>query len=107
MIAKQPNLLVLRVDTTTGLHVVGWDSDMPIGRFRHVEVICETQCSQRIGPHSENHALYLAACDKARTLNIPILEQQVHEALRRGWIQIPLDLHATHSNISPDSFGNR
>lgn len=105
--AKLPNLLVLRRDTATGFYAVGWDSDMPIGRFAHIELICETASSEPIGPQHEFFAAYTAACQKACELNSPLLEKQIQQAISKGWLAVPLDLHGSDSAIDSDLFGRR
>jgi len=105
--AKLPNLLVLRRDTATGFYTVGWDSDMPIGRFTHIEVVCQTTSSEPIVPEHEFFAEYTAACRKACNLNAPILEIQIQEAMAKGWLAVPLDLQRSTQTISPDPFGSQ
>ena len=105
--AKLPNLLVLRRDTATGFYAVGWDSDMPIGRFAHIEVICETTSSEPIGPTHELHDAYTAACQKACVLNAPLLEKQIQQAINKGWLAVPLDLHQSTQSNDADVFGSQ
>lgn len=105
--AKLPNLLVLRRDTATGFYAVGWDSDMPIGRFTHIELVCQTTSSEPIAPEHEFFADYTAACHKACALNAPLLEIQVQEAMAKGWLAVPLDLHRSTQRIEPDPIGSR
>ena len=105
--AKLPNLLVLRRDTATGFYAVGWDSDMPIGRFAHIEVICETASSEPIGPTHELHDAYTTACQKACAFNAPLLEEQCQHATARGWLPVPLDLHRSTQIIGADVFGSQ
>ena len=103
--AKLPNLLVLRRDTATGFYAVGWDSEMPIGRFTHIELICQTASSETITPQHATYATYMAACHKAREFNAPLLEEQIRQALVKGWLSVPLDLQQALSAYKPDLFG--
>ncbi len=100
-----PNILVLRCDTATGFFRVGWDSDMPIGRFSHAEVVCETLSSEPITPKSPYFSAYVAACNKARVLNEAKLEQQRLDLITKGWIIVPLNLDSDDDLPEPDPFG--
>lgn len=103
---KLPNLLVLRCDTATGFYQVGWDSDMPIGRFTLGEVICETTSSEPISSTSAYYERYMTACRQACELNAPIMTQQTNSALEAGWFSVPLDLHRSQQEITADPFGS-
>lgn len=100
-----PNLLVLRCDTATGFFKVGWDTDMPIGRFSHTEVICETTSSETITPDSPYYSDYTSACRKACVLNAAKLEAQQATSQAQGWIQVPLNIHHPDLEVNPDPFG--
>ena len=98
--------LVLRRDLATGWTKVDWASHLPLGRFSHIDTICE---STSICPISETNPLfadYQRACRQARTLNAPLLAEQQQDNLSRHWLPIPLSLNDPTVNTGPDDFGN-
>jgi hypothetical protein len=101
-----PHQLVLRLDSATGFARVGWAADLPIGRFRHVELIAETpQC----GPISHSNPLFAVfsrACQRAVEMNQPLITAQKKRLLRQGYLPVPLDLNASDAPSGPDAFGS-
>lgn len=101
-----PRQLVLRRDTATGLTLVGWATDLPVGRFEHLELICESASSILPECDSEYYASYQSALDLARQANNLILEQQVRLNQSQGWYRVPFALAHDQQTMRADSFGN-
>jgi len=107
MISKpNPRQLVLRRDTATGLTRVGWDSDLPIGRFEHYKVICEISDSRLPDIDSPHYTNYQAACCTAREANAALLEKQIQHHTSQGWLHVPLGLSSNTETLQADEFGN-
>lgn len=101
-----PKQLVLRRDTASGITLVGWEEDLPIGRFEHLELICEL--AKNILPEcdSEDYASYQSALHNARQANRLILEQQVRYHQSKGWLLVPFELAHNQEAMQADRFGN-
>ncbi len=101
-----PRQLVLRRDTATGLTQVGWETDLPVGRFLHIALICEL--AENILPEtgSEFFAAYQTALHQAREANYLMLQQQIQHNQARGWHRVPIELASHHEVLKPDSIGN-
>lgn len=101
-----PRQLVLRRDSATGLTLVGWDTDLPVGRFEHLELIAESAQSQLPGRNSEYFTPYQSALLYARNANHHMLEQQVRDNRAKGWYRVPFKLAKGPGDIKPDNVGN-
>jgi len=97
---------VLRRDTATGLTLVGWEADLPVGRFEHLELVFEMASASL--PESDRAFLkaYQSALRLARRTNLGMLEQQVQLNLSRGWYQVPFELAKQQRAMKADSIGN-
>ena len=100
-----PNFLVIRLDTATGFYKVGWDSDMPLGRFTHIEKICKTTSSAAITPNHPLYEQYQQACLTATQYNKKPLTTQHHQLFEKGWLPVPLSLHNLISSTQADEIG--
>lgn len=105
MLHEPANLLVLRRDTATGLSKVGWAADMPLGRFEHIQSVCEVQDFPDTPSHPQ-HQDYVAACRRARQLNAPLIEHKRRCLQESGCIPVPLDLDERNRRIEADAFGS-
>jgi hypothetical protein len=101
-----PRQLVLRRDTATGLTHVGWETDMPVGRFEHLVLICESEVLCMPEPHSEHYGVYCMALQRARALNAELLDEQIHQYLAKGWQRVPFELATDPQVMRPDDVGN-
>lgn len=97
MVTRNSKRLVLCQDSATGFVQIGWDTDLPPGRFVHLEVIGESAECHPLTRHSPHYASYQAACARARQLNAGELAKQIQTNIRRGRLPVPLDLHADTS----------
>jgi hypothetical protein len=101
-----PRQLVLRRDSATGLTLVGWETDLPVGRFEHIELIGESPENSLPERGSEYYAAYQAALQQARRQNLALLEQQVRHHQARGWYRVPFALADVPEQMVADHFGN-
>lgn len=101
-----PRQLVLRRDTATGLTLVGWASDLPIGRFEHLELIGESANNSLPNSASDYYAAYHAALQTAREANTLLLEQKIRHHQSQGWYRVPFDLASNRQALQADSVGN-
>jgi hypothetical protein len=106
--ARQPNprQLVLRRDTATGLTLVGWETDLPVGRFEHLELICESAKNILPDSDSEFYDSYQSALQHARQANNLMLETQARHNLSKGWYRVPFDLAPNRQAMQADSVGS-
>lgn len=100
-----PRQLVLRRDTATGLTQVGWESDLPVGRFEHLELICELSENRLPDINSEFYAAYQAALHHSRQANALMLEQQIQDNQAKGWYRVPFDLFRHRQKLTADNVG--
>lgn len=103
---RNPRQLVLRRDTATGLTLVGWETDLPLGRFEHIELICESVRNILPDSNSEYYESYQSALAHARQENRFMLKQQVQHNLSNGWYRIPFELAHDQQVMMADSMGN-
>lgn len=106
MTTNNSQLLVLRRDTATGFSRVGFHSELPLGRFEHIALICEVPSCTPVQPDSPFFAEYAAACEIACQLNHQLVEQQQQQNQLQGWLNVPLDLGEPQSTIQGDEFGS-
>ena len=98
--------LVLRRDTATGLTLVGWATNLPLGRFVHLELICESAKNILPDSDSEYFGSYQSALQHAHQANNLMLEQQVRYNQTKGWYRVPFDLAHDQQEMKADSVGN-
>ncbi len=101
-----PRQLVLRRDTATGMTLVGWEEDLPVGRFVHIELVCEVAKYILPDPDSEFYDIYQSALDHACQANQLILDQKIQENQSRGWYRVPFELALNQQSLQADRFGN-
>lgn len=101
-----PWQLVLRRDMATGLMLVGWSDDLPLGRFEHLSLICETVSAVLPAKDSEQYIFYQAAMETARNSNFKVIEQQSEDNRQRGWYEVPFALIDNISGMPPDDIGS-
>ena len=101
-----PRQLVLRCDSATGLAQVGWETDLPLGRFEHLELICESHDYTLPDIRSEHHAAYQAALVRARQANSLMLQQQTRHHQASGWYRVPFALAPPQAELQADSVGS-
>jgi len=101
-----PRQLVLRRDTATGLTLVGWESDLPVGRFEHLALIGESANHVLPDSGSEYYAVWQSALRHARQANRHMLERQVRVNQAKGWYRVPFGLAHDRSAMRADSVGN-
>ena len=101
-----PRQLVLRRDTATGLTQVGWESDLPLVRFEHLQLIAEPVENILPDSESEYYDAYQAALRYARQANQLMLEQQIRDNQARGWYHVPFKLARDRPAMQADSVGN-
>lgn len=103
---SNPRQLVLRRDTATGLTLVGWATDLPVGRFEHLALIGES--TKHILPvrESEYYDAWQSALDQARQANNLMLAQQVRINQSKGWYLVPFELAHNRVAMKADSVGN-
>jgi len=97
--------LVIRCDTTNGYYKVGWTSELPLGRFEHIELLVETKNPITLNSKNPHFSIFAEACKRVSTLNKVLLttEQERHES--QGWRNVPLNLNDSTVQIKPDEFG--
>ena len=98
-------LLVLRRDSATGITQVGWASELPLGRFIHIDTIAASAVCAPIYTGSPLYADYLNACRRAQQLNEPELQKQRRTNRANGWYPVPLNLNGHQASIQPDPCG--
>ena len=101
-----PRQLVLRRDSATGLTQVGWEQDLPIGRFEHLDLICELTENTLPGFDSEFFDTYQSALQQAREANRLMLEQQIRHNMSKGWYRVPFELVHRQETMMADEFGS-
>ena len=101
-----PRLLVLRRDTATGLTQVGWETDLPIGRFEHLEVVCELNDNRLPNLDNEHYVEYQAALLSARETNASMLDEQSRHHMTKGWLFVPFELSPKGPLLVADIFGS-
>jgi len=101
-----PKQLVLRRDSATGMTLVGWEEDLPVGRFEHLELICES--SKNILPDidSKYYDVWQSALYKARQANFLMLKQQVQQNQSKGWVLVPFELAENRDAMAADRVGS-
>lgn len=106
--SNNPNTrqLVLRRDTATGLTLVGWDADLPAGRFEHLELICESSKYSLPDSGSEDYDAWQSALYRARQANQHMLEMQISCNQSNGWICVPFELAHNRETMVADHVGN-
>lgn len=103
---SNPRQLVLRRDTATGLTLVGWASDLPVGRFQHLQLISESDNNFLPDIESAEYGIYQSALEQARQANSRMLQQQVRSNQTKGWYLVPFELAGDRQAMQSDSIGN-
>lgn len=103
---SNPRQLVMRRDTATGLTLVGWATDLPVGRFEHLALIGESAHNHLPDSGSEYFDAWQSALHTARQANMYLLEQQVLQHQARGWYHVPFELAQDQAAMMADSVGN-
>lgn len=98
--------LVLRRDTATGLTLVGWDTDLPVGRFVHIDLIGDFR--ENILPDSTSvfYEAYQSALRQACQENDSVVKQKAQQNLSKGWYRVPFNLAQQQDTMVADNFGN-
>lgn len=97
--------LVIRRDSATGLMLVGWASDLPIGRFEHIQLIGESAGHTLPEPDGVLFEEYQFALELARQANAQSLAAQVQLHQSQGWLQVPFALVNDSQAMHADSVG--
>lgn len=103
---SNPRQLVLRRDTATGLTQVGWETDLPVGRFEHLALVCELTDNNLPEISDEYYPAYQSALQRARQANHLMREQQVRHNQAKGWYIVPFDLAHHSQALEADNVGN-
>ena len=108
MIQGRPNpqQLVIRLDTATGLARVGWAVDLPLGRFSHLELICENDNCSALNSKDPLYPQYLLACEKSAALNKKLLDRQAETNLANGWMRVSGTINGIYRPIEADVVGS-
>ncbi|WP_455205514.1 hypothetical protein [Kaarinaea lacus] len=99
------NQLVLRLDSATGFATVGWATELPQGRFIHLELIGEAEDCTPIDNGNPMFELYQRACLRACGINQALIDKQQQYYRAKGCLRVPLDLHNRNGSSSADEFG--
>lgn len=102
---SNPRQLVMRRDTATGLTLVGWAADLPIGRFEHLKLIGDAVGNALPEPGDEYYETYQSALENARQANTQCLEQQVQLLQSKGWLRVPFELANAKHAVQTDTVG--
>jgi len=94
--------LVIRCDTTNGYYKVGWSSELPLGRFTHLELLLD---SDQLFILNSSNSIYKNACCRVLELNTPIILKEREDKLAMGWLDVALNLNDLGSGIEADDFG--
>ena len=105
-IKANPQQLVIRIDTASGVAKVGWAAELPLGRFEHIDLVCEAAHCQPLTKTHPHYADYLQACIQAKKFNAPVIQNQYRENRSKSWLPVPLDLNDEKVTTNPDDFGN-
>ncbi len=97
--------LVIRCDTTNGYYKVGWASELPLGRFKHFELLLETENQAVLTPKNPDYSVYQDASNQVSELNQALILKETQEKKAVGWYFVPLNLNDTTVKILPDEFG--
>ncbi len=97
--------LVIRCDTTNGYYQVGWASELPLGRFSHLELLLEVDKLFPLTSKNQYSSIYNTACKKVADLNQSLIKQEQKDKLASGWFQVSLNLNDNAIKIVTDEFG--
>jgi len=99
------NQLVIRCDTTNGYYKVGWALELPLGRFKHIELLVETEELTILNSKNPHYAIYKKACIQTSELNYSLIHKEQQENQKIGWMQVELNLNDKSVKVIPDDFG--
>lgn len=102
--SKARAILVLARDSASGLYRVGWLEDMPPWRYEAFEALTETDHCHPLGKDSPIYPHYTRACERARALNQPLLEQQCQQMQQQGCLPLANEL-TLDIDTHEDDFG--
>jgi len=85
---------------------VGWADDLPMGRFEHIRLICETGDHALPNADNPHFPAYHLACQAAREANAELIQQQIRRNLDQGWVLVPFGLAPGETRLAADEFGN-
>jgi hypothetical protein len=100
--------LVLRCDTTNGYYKVGWASDLPLGRFKHIELLLEVENLIALkvnNPTNQHFTTYIDACKRVSVLNQSLITQEQRNNQASGWFNVALNLSDQNDTVTADEFG--
>jgi len=98
--------LVMRRDRATGMIQVGWDADLPRGRYEHLAVICNSTSYCLPDRDSNEYQAYQSALHEARQVNQRVLAEQVRRNQAKGWMPVPFDLAENPDTMIADRVGS-
>ncbi|MDH5180937.1 MAG: hypothetical protein OEZ39_02525 [Gammaproteobacteria bacterium] len=101
-----PHQLVIRRDTATGLTRVGWDEDLPGGRFTHLDLVCEVSHHSLPDSDSEHYAAYQTALQTARKANAALVATKISTNRAKGRYPVAFALAGGELSLQPDDIGN-
>ena len=97
--------LVIRCDTANGYYKVGWAAELPLGRFKHIELLVETDNLSVLNSNNPQHVIYKKACDRVSELNLSLIIKEHEEKQALGWRDVALNLNDNTVQVLPDEFG--
>jgi hypothetical protein len=86
--------------------LVGWDVELPLGRFEHLQLICESTKAVLPNSDSEYYDDYLSALEHARQLNHRVVQEQIRQSQSQGWVEVPFTLAHKQEAMRADKVGN-
>ncbi len=100
-----PHQLVIRCDTANGYYKVGWSSELPLGRFQHIELVTESETLSVLNSKNPLYPVYVAACSRVSDLNASLINTEKADKNALGWLSVCLDLNENSIEVLPDEFG--
>ncbi|MFV2059671.1 MAG: hypothetical protein ACC653_03245 [Gammaproteobacteria bacterium] len=97
--------LVIRSDTANGYFKVGWASELPLGRFEHVELLLEVDNVFELKSKNHHSVTYLDACKRVSALNQSLIIKEQQANLASGWFNVLLNLNDGAIKITADELG--
>ncbi len=97
--------LVIRCDTANGYYKVGWSSELPLGRFQHIELVTESETLSVLNSKNPLYSMYVAACTRVSNLNASLIKTEKTDKNALGWLPVYLALNDDSVEVVPDEFG--
>lgn len=94
--------LVIRCDTSNSYYKVGWASELPLGRFQHIELLSESDTHITL---TLSNPVYKKACSKVSDLNKSLIVRERNDNRLLGWHSVGLNLDDTSIKVLADEFG--